>query len=273
MLKLLQRLTVPALCLLALVLISELLTQIGPAVHVVLAHAQDGQTANTKTVLIRKMHDNDPLALMRIVDGTTLARGGDASEDDQKWMVPDGMPPRPTRPWLLAFRFEAGDDWLKNLSIYVADRTSEKIVRMLMAVNFPEVKQTSGKVSVLGAGVMIRFGGLPASVAYDTNGNPLHHGDEQSLELRSGYETPLSFARDEATLRNAVEKWQPFSTVSLCYVTFANVTFADGMSWGEAGYSRPDPDHPGRYILMDKNYFPAPAKLSVPLHRGRAGSR
>jgi hypothetical protein len=196
---------------------------------------------------------------MGIVDGTTPARGGDASEDDLKWLMRDDMPRKPAWPWRMAFKFQAGDDWLKNLSIVAANRTWKKIVFMRVFVSFPELKQSNGVEG--GVGTEITLGRLPAIAAYDRNGNPFHLGDEPSLELHSGYKISISFARDEPMLRGIVEKWQPFSTVSQCYVILKQVWFADGMHWDEGSYYyRPDPDHLGRYLRMESSYFPGGTK-------------
>jgi hypothetical protein len=230
---------------------------------VAIVDAQGGQTASTKTVLIARARNDDPFAFQGVLEGTTPAQGAEPSQDELKWLVRDDMPQRPAWPWLVAFGFQAGDDWLKNLSVDFANRTVKKIDRIVVQVAFPELKQSSGLEG--GIAAMLYFGRLPSSVAYDVNGAPLQFAGGQSLELRSGYEMPLSLARDEPRLRSVIGRYQAFSTVSLCRVTFRSVTFDDGMRWTEGGgYSTPDPAQPGRYRPVARGYFPAARKPSPP---------
>ena len=67
----------------------------------------------------------------------------------------------------------------------------------------------------------------------------------------------FSFMDRASRLREAVERRQPFLTVSMCYIHF-KVNFDDGMHWSEGGYAAPDPDHLGKFIPTDKTYFPGP---------------
>jgi hypothetical protein len=147
---------------------------------------------------------------------------------------------------------------LENLSIRAVNRTGKNIVLIKVAVWFPEMKQADR----LPPGMNMEFGQIPAKFAYDINGEPLRLSDRPPIEFLSGYPRDLSFAASAPDLRSMVERWQPFSSVSVCRIAFQEVMFADGMLWAPGGYTRPDPDHRGRYLPMDRRYFPAAVKAS-----------
>ena len=103
-----------------------------PLVLLNVVRAQSG----LKIVSISCLRPVDPLASSEVLENGRLVGRTSLSEDDLKWIdkgLPVALPvliqryeARPSR-W--AYRFRAGDDWLKDLSVVVRNRTSKTIVR------------------------------------------------------------------------------------------------------------------------------------------------
>ena len=169
-----------------------------------IVYAQSNPAASTKTVITPVMRDFDPVFIWAVRSGPTELRGAQLTEDEiRAWFVPSGMAPRPAKPSRLAYRFQAGDDWLENLSFRAVNRTGKKIVRIKLGVKFPEIKQAGGK-------------GLFAVA-------PEAHDAQFMSLLRQAFDGTLEMKRDESgkeikrllrvfSLRDAKHKtaWMPF---------------------------------------------------------------
>jgi hypothetical protein len=215
-------------------------------------HAQSG----LKTVSISRLRPADPLEVSEVLENGQPVGRTLLSEDDLKWTdkgLPVALPvliqryeARPSR-W--AYKFRAGDDWLKDLSLVARNRTSKTIVNVGMLVRFPETKAD-------GPAILedIEFGRIPANAAFTGSGQRLGQDSNKSIFLGLGQTMAFSLAAHDGELRRSVEFYRPFSTVSLCVIEF-RVYFEDGMQWF-GGYSMPDPTHPGRFVPMGFRYFP-----------------
>jgi hypothetical protein len=143
------------------------------------------------------------------------------------------------------------------LEVALRNRTSKNIVRVVLNVAFPETR-AEGPISQ----PAIRFGRLPANVAFYGSGQPIPPGPEPPLLFGPGKTMGFNLTAHDSQLRAAVERRQPFSTITLCYIHF-EVVFDDGMIWTEAGgYAEPDPEHLGRFLPPDRTYFPGPLMRS-----------
>jgi len=252
--KLLDRLTLVALCVLGAVLASLLIVEGWHRVRVVpIVRAQGDPTGGNKTVLVNKTRRLDPIEVVKVLEGGKEVAPGDPSQDDLNWLMPKDLPLRPARQFRTAYKFPAGESWLRDLSLVLLNRTSKNIVHVSMHVTFPETTATGPMLWPT-----VRFGQLPDNVAFFVSGEAMPPRPEEPIFLEPGEERTFPLVEQGPHLRKAIEGRQPFSTVSMCYIHF-EATFDDGMHWGEVGgYSDPDPDHPGRFTPTDMTYFPGP---------------
>lgn len=251
--KLLDRLTLTALCLLGGVLAVVFIAKGWYRVDVPVVRAQSNPTAGMRTVIVNKTQRLDPLEVVRVLEGGTEVAPSAPSQDNLHWLVRDDLPVRTTKEFRAAYNiFDNDDTWLQNLSLVLRNRTSKSIAFLWVGVGFPETKATGPVVWPY-----MRFGQLPANVAFYGSGRPIPAQTEDLFLLAPGEEMSFSFVGHAVHLKGAVESRQPFSTVSMCYLHF-KVSFDDGMQWSEGGYADPDPAHPGRFIPTDTGYFPGP---------------
>jgi hypothetical protein len=178
---------------------------------------------------------------------------GEPSEEDLKWVHMGINLPIRGRQFRDAYKFQAGDDWLRNLSLVLGNRTSKNIVLVSPSLHFPETKPNGPEVTC-----DLVFGRIPENVAYTSSGEKIPQGSNTPIMLAPGQRMMFSLAEDSSNIRDTVERFQPFSTVSLCYIHFS-VYFEDGMRWSEGTYVAPDPAHAGKFIGMGLFYFPGPA--------------
>jgi hypothetical protein len=216
-------------------------------------HAQSG----LKTVSIDRLRPVDPLEVTEVLENGQPVGRTLLSEDDLKWMfkgLPVALPVLiqryEARPGWWAYKFRAGNDWLKHLSLVVRNRTSKNIVYVAMLLRFPETKANGAAISD-----DIEFGRIPANAAFTGSGQKLRQGSDKPIFLPPGQAMAFSLAAHDGELRRSVEFYRPFSTVSLCVIEF-EVYFQDGMQWFGGGYSIPNRTHPGRFIPMGFGYFP-----------------
>ncbi|MFZ0963627.1 MAG: hypothetical protein WAO35_22415 [Terriglobia bacterium] len=252
--KLLDRLILITLCLLGSVLATAFIAEGWHRVNLVpVVRAQSNPAPGIKTVVVNKTRQLDPIEVTQVLEGGNEIVPGDPSPADSDWMNSPALPVISTHEFRAAYKFPAGEDWLKDLEVVLRNRTSKNIVQVVLNVTFPETR-AEGPI----AWPAIRFGQLPANVAFFGSGDPIPPGPEPSLLFPPGTIEGFNLTRPDSQLRATVERSQPFSTVTLCYIHFA-VVFDDGMNWTEAGgYAAPDPANPGRFLLPDRSYFPGP---------------
>ncbi|MFZ0963654.1 MAG: hypothetical protein WAO35_22550 [Terriglobia bacterium] len=252
--KLLDRLILVTLCLLGGVLAIVFIPKGWNRVHLVpVVRAQSNPEPGIKTVVVNKTRQLDPIEVTQILEGGKEVLSSDPSQADSDWMNPKDLPVLTSREFRDAYKFSAGEDWLKDLEVVLRNRTSKNIVRVALEFRFPETTANGPT-----AGTRIRFGQLPSNVAFLASGDPIPPGPEPTLEFSPGKAMGFNFVSHDYQLRAAVEHGQPFSTVALCYIHFA-VVFDDGINWTEAGgYAAPDPQRPGWFLPPDEAYFPGP---------------
>jgi len=237
MARVFQCLNAGAMCLLALVLSAELITQTWPgAGFVQSAQGQNFGAEKVKMILISPVHLRDPVKVINITE-------------NGKYIVPgrDQNPEIPGQPFL------AGEDWISNLSFVLKNVTPLNIAMVKIAIVFREDQQYDWHLDL---------GQLPAlAAATYTNrprvhppmgtGHPLHFGPGQEMTI------PLSGIADK--IKAAKYATKPFSDLTRCAIVVDGVFFEEkGMKWanGGYGYALPSPDGPNGYERRPPTYFP-----------------
>ena len=159
--------------------------------------------------------------------------------------------------------FQAGDDWLKDLTVTLLNRTNKKIVYALIGLGFPQTQPERAE--------NISLGRIPDNAAFDRQGRPLRQEGRQPLSLGPGQTLVLN-VRDhigeiEGTLGPALSL--PVTKVTIHLI---GCNFEDGMHWNPGSYSVPDPDHPGQWKRMAaRSYCPGDRFANWP--PGASGAR
>jgi hypothetical protein len=157
--------------------------------------------------------------------------------------------------------FQANNDWLKNMSFVLKNRTNKTIDWAQIYVSIPSAAE--GLTKTL-ANYPLQLGKIPANDffmgkgqkplpkrAEDLQGRPLSFGPGQTLVIK------LADHLDE--LRADFEQTVTFEQVTQISIEPHYFLFKDGMRWDAAliAFGIPDPDQPGKFTNMDRGgYFP-----------------
>jgi len=250
--KMMEALVSTAACILGCVLLCSIVVHNWSHVHLVPPVSAQDEAGKGKTVLINKLHRLDPLEVDRVLEDGRDVAPVEPSEDDLIWVRVNPNGPVRGRQFRDAFKFQAGDDWLRNLSLVLKNRTSKNIVYVGLKLKFPQTK-TEGPV----VEQSFAYGRIPGAVAYNGSGEKLPQGSDRPILLAPGQQMTLSLAGHDSEIREGLERLQPFSSISLCYIRY-DVYFEDGTAWWLGRYGAPDPAQPGKIIPMDSQYFPGP---------------
>lgn len=155
--------------------------------------------------------------------------------------------------------FQADDDWLKNLSISITNRTNKPIVCAQLRLWFPDTGD--GTAARPTTHYDITVGQRPESSLYYRDGSkvtPDH--TKKALLLAPGETLVIPFAPEIEAIQSTIEGVgnTPFSHATRVDIEPSNFYFSDGMRWDAVniGYYIPDANHPGKYTKLDATYFP-----------------
>jgi hypothetical protein len=156
--------------------------------------------------------------------------------------------------------FQAGSDWLQQMTISLINRTNKTIVFGAVRLNFLD---TGDCRSVPCVAEEMHFGQIPAIDAYDgrtgqplpTDASPpaapLNWKSEQTFVVRVSDYMPEIVERLAQSPSNL-----PVTAITKVRVHLGVFNFDDGMTWSVGRYGVPDPDHPGKVKQLPVNYFP-----------------
>jgi hypothetical protein len=153
--------------------------------------------------------------------------------------------------------FEAGGDWLQQMTISLINRTSKTIVFGTVLFNFLDVGDCSRAQPCPQAG--LEFGQVPTVDAYDgRTGRPMQRGHPERPPLDWGPEQTIVVRVSDymPEIEASLENYLLVSAVTKVNVHLADFYFADGMQWNLERYSVPDLDHPGKFKPLPADYFP-----------------
>ncbi len=234
MVRALQYVNVSVMCLLALILSAELMTQIWPSARLV--ESAQGQDAGAKRMVLIQM--NNPYAPVKVVKVT----------ENGETIIPG----RAITPEVAGKRFSAGEDWISNLSFVVRNRTKLRIAYMSIGIAFGE-DQHYDKV--------LHLGQVPAAAAATYYRPPHTHvpeGTGRPLQLGPGEEMTISLSDYVESIKSAKRTDVPFSSLTKCSILIWDVYLEDqGLRWAFGmDYLHPDPDSPKGYSGLPWGYFP-----------------
>lgn len=222
---------------------------LGPA-----AGSQTAASVNQKTLVLPRTGRLDAIKVVAVLEsGNYVAPAPLTVEELHKWFAWPGHVMRGGPAPFIIYQFEAGGDWLKNLSLVVKNRTSKTITYASLHESFPETQAAGGQLIFHET----RFGAVPAGVPFFGAGQRDALGPGPPLQLGPGAQQTFSLAGDAAAMAGLFNDQQPFSGISVIYVN-VDLWFSDGMHWQKGRYAVPDPDRPGHQKPMPSLYFPGP---------------
>jgi len=229
MLKRLQWITSAACVLLGTVLACVLMVQSWNKVSVVpVVKAQDAPEAGKKYVDIEQDSPRFAAKVVKVTVGSQV-------------VVPGGFRPHKGP---FGVPFEAGDDWLKEMTFTIKNESSKTLVFLSFSFAFPDTLAPCSE-SITGecmyGGMGIELGRIPENAAFTPEGNKLDQGSKQPIDFRPGQEMVISLAPYADELRRGIEEGQPFSTIRRCFINVDRGYFEDGMMWVLGEYHVPDP--------------------------------
>ena len=236
MLKALLRQSLAACCLLGVAVACMLTVESWNKVSLVpIVRAQDASVGELKYVDIEPNWPPEAARVVKVTVGKRVVTPGFFNRK----LPPSGVP------------FQAGDEWLKELTFTIKNRSSKTLVTLYMDVAFPETIEQFGYE----VGQPIKFGRRP-----ELDGWPRDEDSNQPLDFRPGQEIVISFAPYADQIRKQIEERQPFSTITRCFINVHTGYFADGMVWILSHYDVPDPGHPGKWKSVDVSEYPVEDK-------------
>lgn len=152
-------------------------------------------------------------------------------------------------------RFAAADDWIKDLTVTLLNRTNKRIDYVLIGLSFPQTNpERTFNVSL---------GRLPQAAAFDREGRPKVVTGRR-LALPAGATLILRGSDYADAIAGTLS---PVLVVPLTDVRihFIGMYFEDGMHWNPGVYSVPDREHAGEWIhLAPGSYFPGNRRAHWP---------
>jgi len=215
------------------------------------AAANTGDSLGTKFVNIFPQSRLSAVSINKVMVGDQVIRPGLADAFDHE--TKRGTP------------FQADQNWIKNMSISLLNRTDKVIVRAEFQLFFPETGD--GKTQAVTA-PFVTLGQFPEINTYQTHGRKLKpHPEIKPLVFAPGQTLVVSFADYADFIKRAIEGAEtsmPFAQITKVNIIEQNFYFVDGMRWGPGGYQTPDPGHSGIYTVLNPRFFPGDSTRNWP---------
>jgi hypothetical protein len=151
--------------------------------------------------------------------------------------------------------FQAGSDWLEKMTISLFNRTDRKIVYAEVSLGFPETGDGQTLPMLTHS---IQLGRIPEAAAFSgRSGQPLPQDPARKpIAFLPGPTLVIHVGDYLGTIRESLERLFPSIEVSKCLIRIGPFFFEDGMRWDSGGFAVPDPEHRGKFKLLDDDYFP-----------------
>ena len=160
--------------------------------------------------------------------------------------------------------FQAADDWLRQTTVTLFNRTSKTIVYGSLILHFVD---TGDCHSTPCAGTTIEFGRMPLIDAYDARtGKPFkpNHPEMPPLDWKPLQPLTVRIADHMDDIEHsALTKRMPVTYVTTVNLYRGPFYFTDGMRWNGA-FEKPDPGHPGKFQQIRYGWFPGARERNLP---------
>jgi hypothetical protein len=166
--------------------------------------------------------------------------------------------------------FQAGDDWIQNLTIHLYNRTNKTIVFAQVLFGFPETGD--GRAGAAGQpprAFLLQLGRIPPP-APSAGHQPT---DWQPISFLPGQTMAIRLGDYIDRIRFQVEPVLPVAAVTQLIIQLNIFYFADGMEYSGNAFKIHDPQNPGKALHADPNYFPGNMNLSWPGRPDWTGGR
>jgi hypothetical protein len=218
--------------------------------HTASAAASNAGTLGTKVVNMREIQRVwDAVRITAVTIGTQRIQTGLSGARGE---IKPGTP------------FQADEDWLKNMTISLTNRTDKPVVCAQLRIWFPDTGD--GTATRPMTSYVITVGQRPESSLYYKDGSKISADTtKKALLLAPGETLAIQIAPEIEAIQSTIEGVGNtlFSKVTRVEIEPTNFYFSDGMRWDavNTGYYTPDAEHPGKYIKLDETYFPgSPAR-------------
>lgn len=152
--------------------------------------------------------------------------------------------------------FQAGSDWLQQMTVSLVNRTNKTIASGGIILHFLDTGDCHATPCV---GVTLHFGQMPAVDAYDgRTGRPLRpeHPEAPPLGWKPEQTITIKVSDYMAEIEQQLANYIPVTDVTKVNVYRGAFYFEDGTRWTGGRFSVPDPEHPGKFTDLPANYFP-----------------
>jgi hypothetical protein len=198
-----------------------------------------------KTLLVDRPLSDDPVRIVNVMEGTTELKS-DRHQYPNKYV------------WEATF--DAGDDWLKSISLVIRNVSGRKIVYLSVDCSLyetadwqMELTKHQNPATPLVGQISNSVGRRPEQALYSALlGRRLKPDTAAPFELGPGQEFTLVLENpdDYPALESRVEERQPMSSITACNGGISRIFFDDGTQWQGHHYLRADLDHPGHWLRV-----------------------
>ena len=152
--------------------------------------------------------------------------------------------------------FQAGSDWLEQMTISLVNRTGRAIVAGGIIFHFLDTGDCQPSSPCVRS--YLRFGQMPEIDAYDgRTGQPYRPEHEgPSLDWKPEQTIVVHVSAYISEIEEDLSNHLPVTAVTRVNVNRGVFYFADGMQWSLGRYGVPDPDNPGKFKELPADYFP-----------------
>jgi hypothetical protein len=170
--------------------------------------------------------------------------------------------------------FIAGDDWLKNMNIYLINRTEMPIAWLSIKLMFPQTE--NGHTQPIRI-YNIQMGRMPDVAAISgRTGKPFPPdlSGPKSLGLQPGGRLTIHVSDYMDKINNYLKTAMPVSALSEVDIQMDVCIFENGLRYSGGAFAQPDPQHPGQWIYMPTHqFFPGNIHKYLPNVVTRVGER
>jgi hypothetical protein len=169
--------------------------------------------------------------------------------------------------------FIAGNDWLKNTTLHLINRTELPIAWLSIKLMFPQTGNGHTRPMWI---YNIQMGRMPDVAAISgRTGKPFPPGPPESkyLGLQPGGRLTIHVSDYMDQINNYLKTAMPVSALSEVDIQMDVCIFENGLRYSGA-FAQPDPQHPGQWIYMPTHsFFPGNLHKYLPNVVTRVGER